>query len=120
MQKLMMILILLLIISLNVGCRGTIKLPPIVDQERCIISLEFNKCRCHMYRVSHKEIGRVGESTNKPLEYCDKLIGFKSSAWINYALWFEEVFQIVADENRKFTRPEVEGEYEILLMEMGE
>jgi hypothetical protein len=61
-----------------------------IDVERCFITMdktiEYEKelyssgyCRCHLYIVGD-EIGRITESTNKPLNYCDK-----QATFINYS-----------------------------------
>lgn len=49
--------------------------------ERCVISIEFDKCRCHQYQINKDNIGIVGESTDHELEYCDKLVGFRPKEW---------------------------------------
>ena len=50
-------------------------------------------------------VGRVSESVNRPLEYCDKFIGFSPDTWIDSVLWHEEVFQAVEDANNKSSNP---------------
>lgn len=91
---------LLLIICLNVGCDKVI-LPSLKNQERCVISLEHKICRCHMYQIADAGVGRVSDSYNNPLKYCDKLVGFSPDSWIELVLWLEEVFDTVKDANDK-------------------
>lgn len=112
MQKMKMSLILPLMICLN-GC-SKINLPTIEDQERCVASIKFNKCRCHTYKVSKEKIGRVSDSVDKPLNYCDNLVGFSPKSWVNYVLWFEEIFIAVDDANENnLEKPDIETDKDI-------
>lgn len=90
MRPLNLILILVLIISTS--CRM-----PSTEVERCVLSIEYYKCRCHKYEVTQEHIGRVGDSYDKPYEYCDKLVGFRPSDWAVLRGWMNEV-------QRKFQR----------------
>ena len=90
---------LILILTL-VSCAG-VKLPEKADEERCVISVEYNKCRCHQYRVVPAFVGRVGDSYDKPMAYCDRRVSFSAESWIEFVLWFEESFQAVKDANKK-------------------
>lgn len=92
-----MIGILLLITFLS-GCTS-INLAEKSDEERCVLSVEFQKCRCHQYRVSASQVGRVSESVDRPIEYCEDLVGFQPKAWVRYVIWIEDVFQAVEDHN---------------------
>lgn len=114
MRKLKTSLILLLTIFLS-SC-AHVQLPILEDQERCVVSIELNRCRCHMYRVTKEKVGRVSESVNKPISYCEKLVGFKPTSWIKFVLWFEEAFEAVEDANEDefFDRPDVESEEDIM------
>lgn len=100
MQKLKVILILLLTIFLE-SCQSiNIKLPIIENHERCssfIVEVEDNlysgKCRCHEYQVSEDYIGRIGESYDKPLDYCSKQVQFSARTWSEeYLYFFDEIF----------------------------
>ena len=85
------------------------------DHERCVVSIRFNKCRCHTYRVSPEVVGRVSDSVDKPISYCDNLIGFSPETWIEYVLWFEEAFEAVKDANELgIKKPDFETEVDIL------
>jgi hypothetical protein len=96
------------------GC-GKVLIPKMDDHERCVVSIEFNKCRCHIYRVAPEFVGRVGNSYDKALNYCNNLVGFKPSVWVEYVLWFEEVFQAVDDANNKsLQKPDMETPEDIL------
>ncbi len=70
-----------------------------IDVERCFTSLEreviigetklyAGTCICHTYRVGDV-IGRITESEEKPLLYCDKIGGIKNYATTLY-LYLEE------------------------------
>jgi len=107
------IMIMLSMICLNTGC-DKVTLPTIENQERCVLSLEYNKCRCHEYAVTRQVIGRVSPSEDKPIEYCENLVGFKASSWVKYVLWFEEIFETVDDANKNnLEKPYIESENEI-------
>lgn len=108
-----MSLILALTICLS-GC-GKVFIPKMDDHERCVVSVKFNKCRCHIYRVSSEKVGRISDSYDKPLNYCNNLVGFKPSIWIEYVLWFEEVFEAVNDaNNNSLQKPDMETPNEIM------
>jgi len=116
MRRLKLTLILLLITCLNLGC-ATVTLPELADHERCVVSIEHDKCRCHLYRVSAKEVGRVSDSYDKPLPYCDKLIGFSPDTWVEYVLWFEEAFQAAEDANAALIiKPQIETPGDIIML----
>jgi len=109
MRRLKKIGMLQLTICLNLSC-ANIELPIKSDERRCIISVKFNKCRCHTYRVSPEFVGRVDEPTDHALEYCDNLVGFDPEGWVRFVLWFEETFQAVRDANSQsqIPRPYIE------------
>lgn len=90
MQKQKQILILLLIIFLN-GCNG---FPTIQPQERCVAVLESDQgqyCRCHMYEWTSSHIGRIAESVDHDVMYCNKLIGFSPDSTGNIYTWQESI-----------------------------
>jgi hypothetical protein len=60
------------------GCR-TVGQPVIAHQLRCTISMQFNKCRCHLYDLPNAV--RVSEAQDYPLEYCEDLTGFTPTSW---------------------------------------
>lgn len=89
MQSLLLILIVPLITFLS-SCKDDF--PTIQPQERCVVVLsDGGRCRCHMYSWSITGIGRITESTNKPLEYCDKLVGFKPESSVKIYEWEESI-----------------------------
>lgn len=113
MPRLMNSLILASIICLNIGC-NKIVIPKKIDEERCVVSIYLDKCRCHSYRVSEHEVGRVSESVDHPLIYCDNLVGFKPTSWVRYVSWFEEIFETADDANKNnLVKPKVETKKEI-------
>ena len=81
------------------GCDG---FPTIKPQERCGLVLDqvvseggedyySGHCRCHLYSWSRDGIGRISESENKPLNYCDKMLGFKPKESAIIYEWQESV-----------------------------
>ena len=72
----MKLLIIFLSLAL-VGCKNEIVV------ERCIESQQFQTCRCHPYKISKAQIGRIGDSVDKPIEYCDKRVCFSAEQWSN-------------------------------------
>jgi len=62
----------------SISCR-TIGKPTILPQERCALSLAFDKCRCHLYDL--ETATRVSEARDYPLEYCEDLVGFSAGTW---------------------------------------
>ena len=107
------------IFLISSGC-STVQLPQLADQERCVISIELNKCRCHQYRVSPEKVGRVSDSVDRPVEYCERFVGFSPDSWVEFVLWLEETFEAVNDANeQKLTRPVLEHEMDIMEMVDG-
>jgi hypothetical protein len=96
-QRLRLILILLVTISLS-GCKN---IPwPTRDVERCTLfinrvdasDLYEGKCRCHPYRINKTFLGRSGDPTDHPVEYCKRLVGFRPTEWTDFFVpWFEEL-----------------------------
>lgn len=84
--------LILLLITLN-SC-GIPKIRPI---ERCVISFDNNKCRCHEYTISDKTIGRTSDSYDKPIEYCDKGVVFIPKEWGALRSWFFEIQEFLKD-----------------------
>lgn len=66
-----------------------------------------------MYEVSKTNVGRVTESVDYPLEYCENLVGFSPSSWVEYVVWFEEVYAAVEDAEKDIIKPKVESKYDI-------
>ena len=50
--------------------------------ERCVNDQSFGICRCHDYRISNQFIGRVSESRNEPLNYCDRRVSFSPRGYV--------------------------------------
>jgi hypothetical protein len=71
-------IIIALLMIFSISCR-TIGQPIIAPQERCALSFQFNKCRCHLYDLQKAE--RVTEPADYPIEYCEDLVGFSAKAW---------------------------------------
>ena len=74
-QKLLLILLTITFLS---GCDS---FPVITPKERCLVDLSSEEphCRCYLYEWNSDTIGKVGESYDKELMYCDKLIGYNSA-----------------------------------------
>lgn len=90
MQKQSLILILLTIIFLS-SCNN---FPTIAPQERCMAVLESDVgqyCRCHMYQWNSDTIGRIGDSYDKDIMYCNKLIGFSPDSTGKIYSWQESI-----------------------------
>lgn len=100
MLKLKLTLIPLSIIFLS-GCNG---FPTILPQERCVIVLESDQgsyCRCHLYEWSKDHIGRISDSVDHEIKYCDKLIGFRPDTYGRVYTWWEEIRLWVNNFNKK-------------------
>lgn len=100
MQKLKLILILALIICLS-GCQG---IPTIAPQERCIVVLESDVgqyCRCHMYEWTSAHIGRITESYDKDIMYCNKLVGFSPDSTGAIYTWQEQIRLFLNRQTKK-------------------
>lgn len=54
---------------------------PETHVERCVINVELYKCRCHTYEINKDYVGRIGKSYDKPIEYCNTLVGFTPQNW---------------------------------------
>lgn len=88
--------IVLLMISLE-SCRN---IPTLREPlERCGLFIEridensfYGKCRCHLYEITPDNIGRITESIDYSLDYCDRHVTFKASgAWTQLRVWFERL-----------------------------
>lgn len=72
--------------------------PVIEPQLRCVVILTeksdngFNGyCRCHLYQWGIDGIGRISESTNHPIDKCDKLVGFLPDSNATIYGWQESI-----------------------------
>jgi hypothetical protein len=90
MQKLNLLLMLVSINFLS-SCN---EFPTITPKERCVIvllpeipTMEESYCRCHMYQWSSESIGRVSDSVDHPVNYCNKLIGFNADDSLSIYSW---------------------------------
>jgi hypothetical protein len=77
-KMLSMNMILMLLLTIFPSCQS---ISYATHVERCVILLTHNKCRCHTYEINEEYIGRIGASYDKPLQYCDKLVGFTPVNW---------------------------------------
>ena len=86
---------LLMICSVLVACD-----PPSIDpQERCTVSFEFNKCRCHLYDLMKQK--RIGDAYDKEITYCDDVTGFHANDWLTEVTpWAKELRRWGNDECR--------------------
>lgn len=82
-----------------------------IEEERCVVSTEFNKCRCHQYVITEGFSGRVSESVDKELEYCDRHVSFSASAWIEILNTIENLARKSGHKTLRF-----ESESDFLLM----
>jgi hypothetical protein len=91
-------LIALLIISISFisGCNFP-KLNSEETVERCVVSAKFNRCRCHLYEISRSNIGRVSNSINRPLSYCEGAVAFPANEWADIVSWYTEIFEWLFD-----------------------
>lgn len=53
-----------------------------ITVERCFPVTEFNKCRCHEYRISDEYTGRVSDSYDKSLNYCTRFVAFSARDYV--------------------------------------
>ena len=83
MQLLKMSLMILLTISIS-GCKDDLLV------ERCPVQVEFQTCRCHDYKITRQFIGRVSDSRDNPLEYCDRHVSFSTEDYIKILEALEE------------------------------
>lgn len=104
-----MILIVPLMIFLS-SCQQI----PILKQpfERCVIYLEqlgedtySGKCRCHQYEITPDNIGRISDSIDKPLNYCDRFVALKASgSWTDLRSWFGDLMFLYNQNRDKIER----------------
>lgn len=91
MQKLMLKLTLPLTIFLS-GCDD---FPVIEPKERCTIvlmdTIEESYCRCTLYGWSREEIGPIGDSSNYPINKCNKFTGYSPEDYTDIYLWQDSV-----------------------------
>jgi len=107
MRKQTLSLILLLMIFLS-GCGKFFNDVPQLGKpvERCIPNIKKVEdglykgyCRCHLYEVTVNHVGRVGDSENKPLEYCHGAAAFPR--WAKIKGWFDELMQYIRDNEAR-------------------
>lgn len=100
-------LIRCLSLFLLVSCKTNF--PTIQPQERCFVVLETQldqglpelldespkmysgHCRCHMYEWTASHIGRITDSVNHDLSYCDKMGGFNPDSTGAIYNWQESI-----------------------------
>lgn len=81
---------LMVISTIFISCTSI----PLMEEpiERCSIFLEKQKCRCHKYEISPDKIGRIGESKDYDITYCDKSVVLRpENSWTPLRAWFEEL-----------------------------
>lgn len=92
-------LITLSIIFPSVGCDGFPKIDPV---ERCVISFDFQKCRCHMYKFDNPPgERRVSDSYDEPIAYCHNAVAFRTNpggAWSTIVSWMDEIYFYLRDK----------------------
>lgn len=82
--------------------------------ERCGIFLEqlgedtfTGKCRCHLYEITPDNIGRISESVDHSLKYCDRFVAFKASgSWTELRTWFEDLMFLYNQNKKKIKKAE--------------
>ena len=93
-----------LIICLSLFLMGCNEFPSIQPQERCFVilntTLDDSHCRCHMYEWTKDHIGRITESENKPITYCDKMGGFKPDETGRIYEWQESIRLWINRQNK--------------------
>ena len=96
-----MILIPALIICLS-GCQSFPKFNNDRPIERCFTLINSagegvyaGKCRCHQYIIKNGHIGRVSDSYDKPLDYCNKFAAYSPGDWVEFVDWFDSIFNYV-------------------------
>ena len=75
--------------------------PTIRKIERCVVSTDFDKVRCHQYEISKENIGRVSESYDLDIDHINNGIAFTQSEWKALRVWFEEIYLWLNDRNKE-------------------
>ncbi len=75
--------------------------PGIKSVERCVVSIEHEACFCHQYEITKKRVGRITDTIDYPIEYCDKLVGFKPVEWGTVRMWIGDIFAFIARRKNK-------------------
>lgn len=78
--------ILIIALTISSGCNS---FPTIQPLERSVLSLEYDKCRSHMYDPMTDR--RIGQSYDEPIEACEKMVGFKPDEWAKLKIWFGRI-----------------------------
>lgn len=102
-------IILLLFMSVFVSCQSlehtSENCSPIfvyTDETKKLIDADLSVCVCRKYKFSETYVGSLsGTSIRKPLNYCDKLLGFKDWA-ATTTFWEEARRSIQEDKSEKF------------------
>jgi hypothetical protein len=73
--------------------------------QRCAIrikeTLDDSYCLCHMYEVKQGHVGRISESMEYDLQYCDKFIAVSPKSWADlYAILNYYLVEQHQDYNR--------------------
>jgi hypothetical protein len=86
----------LLILS---SCKLRFPRPQIEPQERCVVSLKFNKCRCIKFDLYNWKT--IGKGYDREIEHCDDLIGFSIEDWATrISPWAKENIRLYEDNKR--------------------
>ena len=85
----------LLLMTQLMSCRSSF---PATNVERCVINVELYKCRCHKYEINSEYVGRIGESYDKPVEYCNTLVGFTPENWTELRAYIGKLQRIYREQ----------------------
>lgn len=103
------------ILCLSLFLGGCGDFPTILPQERCFVVLDelsviiegvsysSGHCRCHMYEWTESHIGRITESVNHELNYCDKMGGYNPQSTANIFTWQEEIRLWLKRKQKKYS-----------------
>lgn len=101
-----LIIFLSIFMLLNTGCNDVPDAQPV---ERCVLSLKFNKCRCHIWDADNPPGERVvGPGIDMPIEHCDNMVGFRTNPdgpWSMLITWMDELWYWFEDRNSNNNAP---------------
>lgn len=61
------------------------------NQKQTAIDIDKSKCFCRPYHFSKDYVGSKGTTVTKPINYCEKLVGFPVKQYPHVATFWEKV-----------------------------
>lgn len=98
-KRVMMKIVIMMSLTSFSACKLRFPRPQIDPQERCVLSIQFEKCRCIMFDLYNWQ--SIGEGYDMSFDYCDDIIGFSIDDWAQeISPWAKENIRLYEDNKR--------------------